>query len=97
MIKGGGHMLGNIAPFTPALSRREKDRYSAFYCGLCKTLGKRYGVFSRFLLSYDMAFTAMVYDGINGDMMFICVCIAITAPMNSDMVTTIAIESIPSL
>ena len=59
-------MLGNIAPFTPALSRREKDRYSTFYCGLCKTLGKRYGVFSRFLLSYDMAFTAMVYDGING-------------------------------
>jgi len=42
-------MLGNVKPFIPALSEDGKDRYSAFYCGLCRSLGKNHGIFSRFM------------------------------------------------
>lgn len=58
-------MLGNVKPFMPALSDADKDRYSAVYCGLCKTLGNDYGMISRFLLNYDMAFVAMIYDDLH--------------------------------
>jgi len=60
-------MLGNVKPFIPALSEDGKDRYSAFYCGLCRSLGKNHGIFSRFMLNYDMAFVAIVCDGLNGE------------------------------
>lgn len=55
-------MLGNVKPYMPALSRESKTEYNAVYCGLCKTLGRSYGMISRFLLNYDMAFVAMIYD-----------------------------------
>jgi hypothetical protein len=34
--------------------------YKAVYCSLCKRLGKDYGIFSRFALSYDFTFTALM-------------------------------------
>lgn len=58
-------MLGNVKPFLPLLDEKAKSRYNAFYCGLCKTLGKSYGAVSRFLLNYDMTFVAMIYDDLN--------------------------------
>lgn len=60
-------MLGNVKPFLPALSEENRQRYNAFYCGLCKTLGKNYGIISRFMLNYDMAFVAMIYDDLKGE------------------------------
>ena len=60
-------MLGNVKPYMPALSREEKSRYSAYYCGLCKTLGRQNGLFSRFMLNYDMTFVAMLYDDMHGE------------------------------
>ncbi|MBR4035123.1 MAG: hypothetical protein IKJ05_00140 [Oscillospiraceae bacterium] len=58
-------MLGNVKPFLPALSEENRTRYSAVYCGLCDTLGRDYGVISRFLLNYDMAFVALIYDDLH--------------------------------
>ncbi len=59
-------MLGNIRPYLPRLSRQAKTEYSAYYCGLCKSLGRQNGVISRFMLNYDMAFRAIIYDELQG-------------------------------
>ena len=42
------------------LSEEEKGRFSAIYCGLCRTLDERYGLNARFILNYDFAFLAML-------------------------------------
>lgn len=53
-------MFGYITPNIPELRVRDKTRYEAWYCGLCRCLGKRYGLVSRACLSYDCAFLAML-------------------------------------
>ncbi len=58
-------MLGNVKPYLPHLNEESKIRYNAYYCGLCKVLGRQNGIFSRFLLNYDMVFVAMIYDSLN--------------------------------
>lgn len=53
-------MFGYIRIFKPHLRICEYDTYKSIYCGLCKTLGKSYGIISRFTLSYDFTFLAML-------------------------------------
>lgn len=53
-------MFGYVKPFQPELKIKEFDTYKAVYCGLCKQLGRSFGPFSRFTLSYDFAFLAML-------------------------------------
>ncbi len=55
-------MLGNVKPHLPRLADEAKNKYNTYYCGLCKTLGRQNGLFSRFMLNYDMVFVAMIYD-----------------------------------
>ena len=38
------------------LKVREQQEYRAHYCGLCKAIGRRYGLFARAALNYDCAF-----------------------------------------
>ena len=54
-------MFGYIKPFRPELKIREAEDYKAVYCGLCKELGRSYGLFARMTLSYDFAFMAMLF------------------------------------
>lgn len=42
------------------LSEEEQQRFSAVYCGLCRTLGERYGLSARFILNYDFAFLVLL-------------------------------------
>ncbi len=42
------------------LSEEEKERFSAVYCGLCRTLDERYGISARFILNYDFAFLVLL-------------------------------------
>lgn len=49
-------MFGYVRPLSPELRVRELDMFKALYCGLCHTLGRRYGVSARFILSYDFVF-----------------------------------------
>lgn len=42
------------------LSPEARDDYQAVYCGVCRTMGKSYGQFSRLFLDYDFAFLAML-------------------------------------
>ncbi len=53
-------MFGYVRPYIPELLVREKQRYDAWYCGLCRALGKGCGQLSRLTLSYDCAFLALL-------------------------------------
>lgn len=53
-------MFGYIKPFRPELRIREAEEYRAVYCGLCRELGKSFGLFAKMTLSYDFAFMAML-------------------------------------
>lgn len=45
----------------------EFDVYSSVYCGLCKELGKNFGLFSRLTLSYDFTFIAILKMAVNNE------------------------------
>ena len=53
-------MFGYVKLFKPTIRMGEYEQYKGIYCTLCKRLGKRYGVLSRFTLSYDMTFLALL-------------------------------------
>lgn len=53
-------MFGYVRTDKGELKVKEYELYRGLYCTLCKQLSKRYGVFSRFILSYDMTFLALV-------------------------------------
>ena len=60
-------MFGYVLPCKPELKVREWTRYRAYYCGLCKELGREYGLFSRFLLNYDLVLLALCADTARGE------------------------------
>lgn len=49
-------MFGYVRPASPELRVRELEMWKALYCGICHTLGTRYGISARFILSYDFVF-----------------------------------------
>lgn len=57
-------MFGYVMPGPEGLSQQEKDRYQAFYCGLCRGLSDRYGAAGRATLTYDMAFLTILLSGV---------------------------------
>ncbi|WP_165252064.1 DUF5685 family protein [Adlercreutzia sp. ZJ304] len=57
-------MFGIAVARLDQVSDEEKERYQAFYCGLCRTLKRRYGQVSRAALSYDLAFLVMFLDSL---------------------------------
>lgn len=58
-------MFGYITPCTPELKVRDKELYQAYYCGLCRALGK-YGLNSKMTLNYDATFAAVLLSGVTG-------------------------------
>lgn len=71
-------MFGYIRVAKPELRIKEYELYKAVYCTLCKRLGKDYGFITRFALSYDFTFTALLElalaDGFCGTNSKKCVC-----------------------
>lgn len=53
-------MFGYIRISKGELKVKEYDFYKAVYCTLCKTMGKDYSILSRFTLSYDFTFYALL-------------------------------------
>ncbi len=53
-------MFGYIRAAKGELKIKEYEMYKAVYCSLCKSLGKYYGIFARFTLSYDFTFLALL-------------------------------------
>ena len=59
--KGGDKVFGYIRPFKDELKIKDYRFYKSVYCSVCRTLGRKYGFLSRFLLSYDTAALAVFY------------------------------------
>ncbi len=59
-------MFGYIRTDTPELRVRENEYYRAVYCGLCRAQGKCTGQCSRFILSYDITFLALLRLAVEG-------------------------------
>lgn len=57
-------MFGYVTAALNLLSDSDKIRYRGWYCGLCKSLGECTGQKCRFLLTYDMAFLAMLLSSV---------------------------------
>lgn len=53
-------MYGYIRPDIGELRINDYRRFRSAYCGLCEALRQRYGILSRFLVSYDMTFLALL-------------------------------------
>lgn len=60
-------MLGYVMPDKPELKVREYELYSAYYCGICKSVKQRYGQLASMVLSYDFVFLALVLSGLTSD------------------------------
>ena len=59
-------MIGYVKIYKPELKMKDFQVYNAYYCGICKSLGKKYGIIYRNLLNYDSVFLALALDSING-------------------------------
>ncbi|MGH4140619.1 DUF5685 family protein [Clostridium sp.] len=57
-------IFGYVVVNTDKLTLEEKKEYKSCYCGLCKTLGTRHGIISRFTLTYDMTFLVLFLSSI---------------------------------
>lgn len=59
-------MFGYIRAAKGDLRVKELDFYKAVYCTLCKTMGREYSLLSRFTLSYDFTFLALLNMSLKG-------------------------------
>lgn len=57
-------MYGYIIINEDGLTAEQKDRYHAYYCGLCRALGDCHGVSGRLTLSYDLTFLSLLLSGL---------------------------------
>lgn len=53
-------MFGYVRPAADRLTEEQEACFRAAYCGLCHTLGERYGLPGRMILNYDLTFLAML-------------------------------------
>jgi len=58
-------VFGYINVFKDELKIKDYNIYRAYYCGLCKMLGKRHNQLVRLSLNYDFTFLAVLLDAIN--------------------------------
>ncbi len=57
-------MFGYITAYKDQMKEEDQKTYEAYYCGLCRTLGKRFGKKSQLILSYDLVFLAILINGL---------------------------------
>lgn len=53
-------MFGYVRPVREELKCRDFDLYRATYCGLCRTMRKRCGLFAPMVLNFDFTFLALL-------------------------------------
>ena len=57
-------MFGYVNVYKDELKIKDYDTYRAYYCGLCKMLGKRHNALARLSLNYDLTFLAVLSDSL---------------------------------
>ena len=60
-------MFGFVVANLDKLSEEHKVYYRACYCGLCKELGRNYGLACRLTLTYDMTFLILLLSAVDGE------------------------------
>ncbi|MBR4768689.1 MAG: hypothetical protein IK088_06915 [Lachnospiraceae bacterium] len=69
-------MFGTLTICRDKLNTEEQARYQSYYCGLCRTLRKKFGAKSQLILTYDCTFLAMllhaVYESPETESSFVC-------------------------
>lgn len=58
-------MFGYVNPDKPELKLREYEVYRAYYCAVCKAIGRNNGQGARLVLSYDLSFLALLLDALD--------------------------------
>lgn len=58
-------MFGYIIPDKRELKIKEFELFRSYYCGLCKSMGRSFGVLSRFALNYDSAFLGLLLSSLH--------------------------------
>ena len=58
-------MFGYVNPDRPELKVREYEVYRAYYCAVCKAIGRGAGQVPRLALHYDLAFLALLLDALS--------------------------------
>lgn len=58
-------MFGYVNPDRPELKVREFEMYRAYYCAVCKAIGRGAGQIPRLALHYDLAFLALLLDSLS--------------------------------
>jgi hypothetical protein len=53
-------LFGYLRPVEPELKIKDFHYFRAYYCGLCRAMGKRLGQLSRFTLSWEATFLALL-------------------------------------
>lgn len=61
-------MFGYIRPSVKELKVKEYELFRGYYCGLCKSMGRSFGVFSRFALNYDAVFLGLLMASVHDEM-----------------------------
>ena len=57
-------MFGYVVTNPASLSKARQERFRALYCGLCRTLRRRHGLFGSATLSYDLTFLALLLNAL---------------------------------
>ena len=57
-------MFGTIICNKKDLTEEEAERYQSVYCGLCRAIRNQFGQRERMTLNYDMAFLALLLNGL---------------------------------
>ncbi len=66
-MKRGKPLFGYITPYKGELKVREYEIFKAYYCGLCKSLGKEFNHFTRLGLNYDLNFLALLLSSLKDE------------------------------
>lgn len=69
-------MFGYVRPSRQRLRGEEEALFQQAYCGLCHTLGKKYGFAARFILNFDFTFLAILLSGTESPQCRSCRCVA---------------------
>lgn len=60
-------MFGYVTFYKDELKIKDFNNFRAYYCGLCKELGKRFNQLVRLGLSYDLTFLAILLDSVSDE------------------------------
>lgn len=60
-------VFGNVKPLKNELKLKDYSNYRAYYCGLCKSMGKKYAGLCRLGLSYEAVFIALIISAMTDE------------------------------